>query len=445
MKASDVISAPILIAAILILPVPSDGVAQPLTSVETLPNGIRVAVVHFPGSTNASLFSFLPLSLTADGPGQTQWSHMVEHLVIRSTVPADAAWANAETLPDHMRLDFYGSVANWQEGLSHHLRWLVGETFSASILEAEEPKALQECDYAVRNLATHKFAMAAWNQGIRHGRDSAKVRGDVLTADLGALQQHRDRHLVVPNQTTVCLVGGVRPEDALPLLARQLDNLRSDALPSEAAKPRRGQIEMDWDLEARHVVLTWPIPNPAHVDHAALLVAAQWLNMRIFGDAGLKELAGMVFAGADLRTPEGSWFYISASVKPNADLQQLRARITTHLNTLRAQSTELALAGMIGRQIALNLTQVMDPKLVKANAPAGMTDAMIEANLGLQWATAVHRLGPAQADLDARLKSVTPENVRDAAVSHLLDEQASICVLRPMGGDSSGESPAQPK
>jgi hypothetical protein len=175
------------------------------------------------------------------------------------------------------------------------------------------------------------------------------------------------------------------------------------------------------------------------------LVAAQWLNMRIFGDAGLKELAGMVFAGADLRTPEGSWFYISASVKPNADLQQLRARITTHLNTLRAQSTELALAGMIGRQIALNLTQVMDPKLVKANAPAGMTDAMIEANLGLQWATAVHRLGPAQADLDARLKSVTPENVRDAAVSHLLDEQASICVLRPMGGDSSGESPAQPK
>src|SRR5687767_8722199 len=101
--------------------------AEPV--IRTLFNGVRVVVVHFPKSTNVSLFTFSPMGLCGDDPGQAQWLHLVEHLVIRSTFSNDLQRANAETLPDHMRLDFYGSTADWQEGLSHHRRWLEGVPF----------------------------------------------------------------------------------------------------------------------------------------------------------------------------------------------------------------------------------------------------------------------------------------------------------------------------
>src|SRR2546423_352903 len=81
--------------------------AKPPATESTLTTGIRVVAVYFPGSTNVAIFTYLPMSLTSDGPRQSQWAHLVEHLVIRSTVPADSPVANAETLPDHMHLDFY--------------------------------------------------------------------------------------------------------------------------------------------------------------------------------------------------------------------------------------------------------------------------------------------------------------------------------------------------
>src|SRR5205814_9574235 len=55
----------------------------------TLSNGIRVAVVPFPNSTNVSLFTFLPMGLAIDTAQRRQWSHLLDHLAIRSTFPGD--------------------------------------------------------------------------------------------------------------------------------------------------------------------------------------------------------------------------------------------------------------------------------------------------------------------------------------------------------------------
>src|SRR5260370_29755165 len=92
---------------------PSRGETPAVDSI-TLANGLRIVALHIGGSTNVAIFTFLPMGLAFDGPRQSQWSHLVAHLVIRSTVPADSAQANSAALPDHMRLDWYGSVDNWQ-------------------------------------------------------------------------------------------------------------------------------------------------------------------------------------------------------------------------------------------------------------------------------------------------------------------------------------------
>src|SRR5260370_19703389 len=155
---------------------PSRGEAPVVDSI-TLANGLRIVALHIGGSTNVAIFTFLPMGLAFDGPRQSQWSHLVEHLVIRSTVPADSAQANAETLPDHMRLDWYGSVDNWQAGLKHQADWLTGIPFTMESLLAEKPRVHSEGDFTARNFATHKFEMAAWNQGYRHVLTNAALNG----------------------------------------------------------------------------------------------------------------------------------------------------------------------------------------------------------------------------------------------------------------------------
>src|ERR1051325_9881603 len=105
----------ILAAAFMSLARLRASAAAPAGKSWSLTNGIRVVSVYFPNSTNISIFTYSPMGLASDGPKQAQWAHLVEHLVIRSTVPDDSSTANAETLPEHMRLDFYGNISNWKE------------------------------------------------------------------------------------------------------------------------------------------------------------------------------------------------------------------------------------------------------------------------------------------------------------------------------------------
>ena len=197
--------------------------SEPISpTIKSLSNGIRVVVVHLPESSHCSLFTFLPLGLASDGPDRAQWSHLIEHLAIRSTIPDGLRQANAETLPDHMRLDFYGSTGDWKQGLSHHRRWLEGVPFTAASLAAEKPKVIAECDFTARNFATHKFALAAWAHGFQHAKSHIGIKHDVLNAKLDEVQRYRDESLFIPQRTTLCAVGGVDPKSFLAEAEKEL-------------------------------------------------------------------------------------------------------------------------------------------------------------------------------------------------------------------------------
>ena len=47
--------------------------SKPAVDSRTLSNGLRVVAVHFPASTNVSIFSFVPLGLATDEANQAQW------------------------------------------------------------------------------------------------------------------------------------------------------------------------------------------------------------------------------------------------------------------------------------------------------------------------------------------------------------------------------------
>jgi len=403
-----------------------------------LTNGIRVVAVCFPASTNVSIFTFLPMGLTSDGPEQAQWSHLVEHLVIRSTVPANSPLANGETLPDHMRLDFYGNLANWKEGLSHHRRWLEGVPFTEASLTAETPNVIAECDFTARNLATHKFAAAAWSHGFRHSRKLVTLKADVKRAGLSDVQKLRDERLVVSNQVTVCVVSGLQSAEVFAGVQKQLGGLSLRSVPPLAAKTTPRTLDLTWDLDARHLLVTWPIPDRRQEDHAALMVAGQCLNMLLASDPQLTQQAGMIFAGSDLTTPEGDFFFVSASLRPGSTFAELCKTIQTHVGRLSSDASTLAQAPFIAAQLAASLTTLPNSELIKAQSPPGISMAMIEGNLGLQLGMSEHRYGAHRPALARQLATVTAGKVQQSVRTHLAQEKCSVCTLAAATSPSTG-------
>ena len=401
--------------------------AQP--TVHTLANGLRVVVVPFPKSTNVSIFTFSPMSLCSDGPGQAQWSHLVEHLVIRSTFPNELQRANAETLPDHLRLDFYGNTADWKEGLSHHRRWLEGVPFREEILAAEKPKVISECDFTSRNFATHKFALAAWSHASRHSNSHVAIKGDVLRAGLEEAQRYRDARLFLPQKTTICAVGGVDAASFIAEAEKEIGKLNSRAQPAPRVVPRTGTLEVTWDLDARHLVLVWPVPDFSDDDYAELMSGALWLSMQYFSDAPLKAQTGQVLAGADLATPEGNFFYVSASIRPGVAFAEVEKNLRVHLDRLSGNQMEAGQIGMVGKQLASSLAEV--PNL-EMQAPPGMKASMVEANVGLFWGMNIHRYGSHREALARKLKDVSVASVQRAAGKYLVPEKGNVCTIGPV-------------
>lgn len=396
----------------------------------TLKNGIRVVSLYVAGSKNVSIFTFLPMGLVSDGPGQAQWSHLVEHLVIRSTVPYGSQQANAETMHNNMRLDLYGTVDNWQEGLSHHVRWLEGVPFTEQNLQAEKVRVNNECYSLVQNLATHKLAIAAWAQGFRHGQTHAAIKADVSRATLGEIQHYRNDHLPVLGRIVVCIVGGIDTKTVSGVVAQRLEKIQSTAKPINPVQVHPGHHTMTWDIDARHVVLSWPIPRFTEKDYPPLMVAAQLLMMRFYYDPELKTMTGMVLAGADLTVPEGNFFYVSASVKPEVSFDEVRAKLIRHVQALQSDQSGLPQASMIGQQLSHGLTSPMDPAMIKAQAPQGVSLAMIEGNVGLQWGMQEFLDGKHRSTLAQQLSTITAKQVQRAAETYLTDEKCTICSMQ---------------
>ncbi len=405
--------------------------APPTVEKATLANGLRLAAIHYPGSTNMAIFTFCPMGLALDGAGQSQWSHLVEHLVIHSTFKSLSAEVNAETLPDCLHLDFYGNIYNWQDGLVHHRRWLEGVPFTAEGLAEEKAKIKVECEYVARNLATHKFALAAWNQAYRLGQDKADLIGDVLRSDLPALQTYRDERLAVLSQTLICVVGGVETKASLAILTKHLEGISSKAKSAPLAKPKSPRNNFIWDLPARHLLLTWPIPGHTKPDHAELMVGAQWLAMRAFSDAPLKAATGMLLAGVDLYLPEGAYFYISLSLKPGADFDEVQTRLNQLLDQMRSEKN-LSMFPFLSRQLSMLLSILPDQAGFAGQGVDNMPVAMLEANAGLQWGLREFRYGEFRAELSKRLESVSSESVRQAALTCLAAEKCAVCRLQPV-------------
>ena len=399
----------------------------------TLSNGIRVVNLHVENSTDVGIFSYLPLGLVTDGKAKAQWSHLVNHLTVRTTGPIDYNTSNAETMAANMRLDFIGNTDTWTQGLARHAKWLDGLPFSAESLAEAIPNALSEFDYIEENLATHKLANAAWNQVFRHGETDIAIRESIQSAQLSELQEYRDLHLVQADRVFLCVIGGIDPETLEHTMEQQLGaiNLSENTFPQPTVPPEIAKDQnATWDVNVTHYMETYPIPRPENKDYPALYIASLLWRLACMQDAQLKELTGHILCGVDLVTPEQVYLYVNASLKSDTDIERVKQRVRQLMNPLKQQENNTQVP-MVAQSLSMELSAPPDMKTLMQHKPENVPEALMLLQFGVNWGTMEYQYGNNLSQLASTFADVSAADVANVVNRYLTEDHRMTLVLTP--------------
>lgn len=399
----------------------------------TLSNGIKVVNLHVENSKDVGIFSYLPLGFVSDGKAKSQWSNLIMHLLVRSSGPIDFKTSNAETMGDNMRLDFMGNTETWKQGLELHANWLSGLPFSAESLAETRLNALSQIDYVEKNLATHKYADAAWNQVFRHGLTDIPIRGNIQSAHLSELQDYRDQYLVQAERVLLCVIGGVNPNILKETMEKQLgginlsdERLRRPSISSEIAKDQNAT----WDINVTHYMEAYAIPPPEDEDYPSLYITSVLLQLACMQDTELKEITGHLICSVNLTTPEQTYFYISASLKPEIDIEIIKKQIHRRITYLK-QSVNNSHVSTIAKSISKELSAPPDIKELLQHNTFNVSENMALLQLGVSWGMLEYRYGETMSQLAKAIGDVSAADVASAINQHLTEENRITLVLTP--------------
>ena len=399
----------------------------------TLSNGIRVVNLYIEGSKDVGILTHLPLGLVTDGKAKALWSQLMMHLTLRTTGVIDYNTSSAETITDSIRLEFRGTTDTWTQGLEFHAKWLSELPFSEESLTEVLPNVLSQVDVIAERLATHKLAFAAWNQVFRHGEIDIAMRGDIQSATLRELQEYRDLHLIQADRVLLCVVGGIDPETLEDTMEKHLGsiNLTRKTLPRATAStaPEKDQ-NATWDINATHYMETYAIPNTGNQDYPALYIASLLLRIACMQDPQLKELTGHVYCGVDLVTPEQTYLYLTASLKPDTDIEKVKKRIRELISPLKRRENNMQVP-IFAQSVSMELSTPPNIAMVMQHKPPNMTEDLMLLQLGVNLGTVEYQYGDTLPRLASAFAKVSAADVAHLANRYLAADRRMTLVLTP--------------
>lgn len=233
-----------------------------------LPNGIRVAALQVPNSPMETILTFLPLTLVGDGPGQSQWAQLAEQVMIRS-VDLQGSESNfirfrGDTRAGSMHLETIGPANSLQAMAAKHAKWLATAEVSPEVLEQAKKMVAADAATLAGMGTTTKFAISAWNQVVRQGKQSATVLGDLQSATPESVAAYLKSNLPIGKELFVAVIGPAPVDAVRTALESTLGALpRREAAPTASpvlvATAPGQELRATWDLPTRHMVLWWPL------------------------------------------------------------------------------------------------------------------------------------------------------------------------------------------
>jgi hypothetical protein len=408
-----------------------------------LPNGVRWVLVDAPLMDTQVHFTLLPWGLLGDGSDQAQMAHLVEHALVRSVDPdaegieVDGVMVQGETMALNMRLETYAPLDRWEQALGWHGDWLARRGLDGEVLEgllpAERGKVMDEVDLTTRSHFTHKWALAAWNQVVRHGAEHVAVYGDVEDVGPDAVLAEISGRVGPGPDVVFVSVGPAPAEQVYAVMEEVLGELPAVEArvpaPTLAPEQIRGQAEhrLTWDVPVGHYMAYYPLPDDGPLDRVAADALAAIANHRLAQRGTLAQARVQAVASADLVTPEGRWLLFSASLPRPQDE---------------------ALVSLVLGEVADGLYSLPEASLVVADMTSQLGDwpefgtlrEMMSSQPGVEWIEAMQTLFLLYAQLNMDLPKdelpsvygrLTPEFLEAFAADRVVPANRSVLVLSP--------------
>ncbi len=329
---------------------------EPSWQAHVLSNGVTLHVFTIEDAAKQATMTFLPLGLTSDRLGKAQFSHLAEHMMIRSTDPmklrVGGILLNGETTNEVLRLESIADQAEWKAALRRHIQWLHARDVDPKVLAREKIRIEGEERSTVSRHLNHKWASVAWTQYVQ-GASHAAVHADVAGATLAQTKAYLSR---IPLRSAMIFTAGPREEEEqIELLEAAIAQVKANAKTKATAEPseppvarqdgegsiktretaaekpettaqnltatKPGHRDVTWDLDARHY-LEWYL-LPRKYSYLEAQVSSQILLGYCFRNPKLKGIPGSTLVSA-VRLGDRSALLLSASLTKGVEPEFLQ-------------------------------------------------------------------------------------------------------------------------
>lgn len=436
---------PLLLACALVLclplqeTVPVDEVWEDLT----LDNGIRVALVEAPQATSQVVFTILPWGLLDDEAGQMQRSHLAEHILVHSADPTatrpevDGVLRNGETMALSMRLETFSTPDSWRAGLERHARWLSPAGADAQALERILPRERSAMAAEIANTTangmTHKWAVAGWNQVVRHGADQVSVGGDNAAVAWESLLPGIIGRVHGGSGVQIVSVGPVDRDEQKAAIEELFGSL--PARPWKATVATLSPAEVTsvsdrvatWDIDRAQYMVWYPLPDERALDRVAADALSAVVNARLRQRGSLFDQDVHAFCSADLVTPEGRWLLISVSLPTDHPL----AAVTEVIDEVVLGLNLLPEAHLVIEEMTRQLSTWPDFATLRRKAAGHPDIRWIEASQALFMIYAQLNMGLHRHELLRAYEDLDRAVLEELAGQWMTPEKRSTLLLRP--------------
>ncbi|MFT7464492.1 MAG: hypothetical protein ACI9EF_002848 [Pseudohongiellaceae bacterium] len=409
----------------------------------TLDNGLRVSLIHAPDAESQVVFTLLPWGLLDDAAGELQRSHLVEHILVHSADPTakgpevGGVLRNGETTAISMRLETFSRLDAWREGLARHARWLtISQSDSKSLaplLLRERPSLQAEVLNTSAVGLTHKWAIACWNQVVRHGLSDLSVSGDSVQASWDSLLEGLTSRVHGSESVQLISVGPIDQELQKKAIEELFGSLPTrpwkSSTPSLSPAEVRaaGDREATWDLERTQYMVWYPMPDETALDRVAADALSAVVNARLQQRGTLEAQEIFAFCSADLVTPEGRWLLLSVSLPSGHPLDDVVAVVDEVVGALGV----LAEAPYVMEEMVRQLSSWPDFSALRREAAGNPNLRWIEASQTLFMVYAQVNMGLRREELLRAYQGLDRQVLEALVAEWVIPERRSTLVLRP--------------
>ena len=419
----------------------------------TLSNDMKVILVEVPKAPVATVQVWYKVGSRNEVMGRAGLSHMLEHMMFKGTakypkgtfsrlIRKNGGMDNAFTSQDFTA--YFENLAADRVTLAIELE---ADRMQGLILDANELKTEREVVKEERRLRNEDdpqgaLVEALFAQAFMSHPYHWPVIGwfsDLDAMSLDDLQRHYDTYYS-PNNATLLVVGDIKADTLLPVIARLFEPIPKGPSPKALAVtegPQHGERRFLLKREAQvpFVMMGYRVPNYSSDDSYALNVLESILShgksARLYQSLVYEQKTALA-VGADygLMQADPGLFYFYAVVKPGEKIEAVEEAVLKEIQRLQAEPpSELEL------QRAKNQIEAAHIFEQDSNFRQAMLLGEAET-IGAGWRKV--------SQFVERTRAVTAQDVQRVASRYLTADLRTTGTLMPLPPQPQSASPAQP-